>query len=364
MSAVNETSRPAGLEPEWDEQLSYQRRALLGVSRTFALTIPQLPEPLHSVIGNTYLLCRIADTVEDEPRLTTEQKAHFLACFVEVVAGRASATDFAAELHPLLSDAASEAERDLVRQTDTVISITQRLSRRQRDAIQRCIRIMTAGTADFSAMSARGLTTMGELDRYCYHVAGVVGETITEFLCEYSDEIAEQGSLLRARATDFGQALQLVNIIKDLWDDRARSICWLPREAFPQVDLSTDGDWTGHDFEAGVLKLVGRARCSLERAIEYTLTIPPRETGVRRFLLWTLGLAVLTLRRIHAEPGFRNGDAVKVSRRQVRGVVIATSALARWNGALRWLFRFSMRPLDATASAADANMVYAPKSGG
>ena len=316
------------------------------------------------MIGNAYLLCRIADTVEDEPRLTSEEKAHFLACFVEVVAGRASATAFAAELHPLLSDATSAAERDLVRQTATVVSLTRHLRRRQRNAIQRCIRIMAAGTADFSVMSAHGLTTMRELDRYCYHVAGVVGETITDLLCEYSDEIAERGCLLRAEATDFGRALQLVNIIKDLWEDRARSICWLPREAFPRVDLSTDGDWTGHDFEAGVLKLVDRARGCLERALEYALTIPPRETGVRRFLLWTLGLAVLTLRRIHAEPGFRNGDSVKISRRQVRGVVIATSALARWNGALRWLFRVSMRPLDASTSAADAGMVYAAKSGG
>ena len=359
-----ETRRPPGLEPEREEQLFFQRRALLGVSRTFALTIPQLPEPLRTVIGNAYLVCRIADTVEDEPRLTAKEKAHFLGRFVDVVAGRASATDFAAELHPLLSDATSAAERDLVKHTASVVLLTRGLRRRQRNAIQRCIRIMAAGTADFSAASARGLATLRDLDRYCYHVAGVVGETITELLCEYSGKIAERGSLLRAQATDFGRALQLVNIIKDLWEDRARGVCWLPRDAFPQVDLSTNGDWTGHEFEAGVLKLVDRARGCLERALKYTLLIPSRETGVRRFLLWTLGLAVLTLRRIHAEPGFRNGNAVKISRRQVRGVVIAASALARWNGALRWLFRALMRPLDASTSAAGAGMVFAAKNGG
>ena len=85
---------------------------------------------------------------------------------------------------------------------------------------------------------------------------------------------------------------------------------------------------------------------------------------MRRFLLWTLGLAVLTLRRIHGKPGFRNGETVKITRRQVWGVVIATSALAGWNGALRWLFQVSMRPLFASTSAAGAGMVYAAKSGG
>lgn len=364
MLAVNETRFPAGYDPIRDELLSFQRQALLGVSRTFALTIPQLPEPLRTVIGNAYLLCRIADTVEDEPTLTSEEKARFLGRFVDVVAGRTSATDFAAELHPLLSDATSAAERDLVRKTSSVVSLTRSLRHRQQNAIQRCIRIMAAGTADFSNGSARGLTTVRELDRYCYHVAGVVGETITELLCEYSGEIAERGYYLRAQAADFGRALQLVNIIKDLWEDRARGVCWLPRDAFPRVDLSTDGKWTGHDFEAGILKLVDRARGCLEHAFEYTLLIPPRETGVRRFLLWTLGLAVLTLRRIHAQPGFPTGDTVKISRRQVRGVVFATSTLARWNGALRWLFRLSMRPMGASTSAASPGIVYAVKSGG
>ncbi len=361
MSAATEATAPAGgsagREPAAHNPLTYQQQALLGVSRTFALTIPQLPEPLHTVIGNAYLLCRIADTVEDEPRLTAVQKERFLASFVDVVAGRTAAGDFATELHPLLSDATSEAERDLVAHTETVVTLTQGLRRRQRGALLRCVRIMATGMAEFSTLSARGLSTMQALDRYCYHVAGVVGETITELLCEYSDEIAWRGRHLRERAADFGRGLQLVNVIKDLWEDRAQGVCWLPRDAFPGVDLSTDGDWTGRDFERGVLRLVDRARGHLERALEYTVLIPRRETGVRRFLLWTLGLAVLTLRRIHAAPDFRTGEIVKISRRQVRFVVIAMTVLVGWNRAVRWLFRLWMKPLYASRPAGAAGAV-------
>ena len=39
----------------------YQAHILIGVSRTFALTIPQLPPPLCKVVSNAYLLCRIAE---------------------------------------------------------------------------------------------------------------------------------------------------------------------------------------------------------------------------------------------------------------------------------------------------------------
>ena len=345
---MNETA-PLAVS-ETDDPPAYQRLVLPGVSRTFALTIPQLPEPLQTAIGNAYLLCRIADTVEDEPALAPAQKARFLEYFVDVVAGRAAATGFAKEVHPRLSDATSPAERELVRHTETVVSLTHRLSLGQRRALQRCVRIMAAGTAEFSVLSARGLKTIQDLDRYCYHVAGVVGETITELLCEFSKEISRCGDRLRPLAVDFGRGLQLVNIIKDLWEDRARGVCWLPQEAFPHTDLSTDGDWTGQGFEDGVRSLVDRGRDCLDRALDYTLLIPARETGVRRFLLWTLGLAVLTLRRIHAAPDFRTGESVKISRREVRKVVIATSALVRWNSALRWLFKESMRPLHAAAS--------------
>ena len=38
---------------------------LAKVSRTFALTIPQLPAPLADWVGNAYLICRIAGTIEE-----------------------------------------------------------------------------------------------------------------------------------------------------------------------------------------------------------------------------------------------------------------------------------------------------------
>ena len=66
----------------------YQDQILPHVSRTFALTIPQLPEPLRVAVTNAYLLCRIADTIEDEPALSPEETLAFLERFKAVVAGR------------------------------------------------------------------------------------------------------------------------------------------------------------------------------------------------------------------------------------------------------------------------------------
>ena len=70
---------------------SYQDQILPHVSRTFALTIPQLPAPLRIAVTNAYLLCRIADTIEDEPALSPGETLAFLERFKAVVAGRGEA---------------------------------------------------------------------------------------------------------------------------------------------------------------------------------------------------------------------------------------------------------------------------------
>ena len=327
----------------------YQTDILQGVSRTFALTIPQLPLPLRDVVGNAYLLCRITDTIEDEPSLSPVQKQAFSERFVEVVAGREAPGPFAGELGALLSSSTTENEHDLIANTARVIRITHGFNAAQRSALERCVRIMSKGMAEFQLNATpAGLDDLPHLDRYCYHVAGVVGEMLTELFCEYSEEVAERREELLSLAVSFGQGLQMTNILKDVWDDRRRGACWLPRDVFLEAgfDLSTlPAGQGGPGFTAGLLELVGIARQHLANALRFTLLIPNRETGIRRHCLWALGMAVLTLRRIHSNPSFRDGQEVKISRKSVWAVTVVTSAVVRWNTVLEFLFKVLTRGL-------------------
>ena len=331
---------------------AFQLSALPEVSRTFALTIPQLPGPLRQVVGNAYLLCRIADTIEDEPALPASRKQAFLSQFADVVADRARPGPFADALRPLLSAATIDAEKNLVANTELVVHLTHGFRRAQRDALERCVNVMSAGMAEFADKGwGSGLDSIRDLDRYCYHAAGVVGEMITDLLCDYSAEIALRRESLYGLSSDFGRGLQLVNILKDAREDQRRGVCWLPREAFAAgMDLSSTAAYGGPAFADGVLALVGVAREYLARAMQYTLLIPRRETGVRRFLLWTLGMAILTLRRINANPGFASGNEVKIPRRQVRATAVVTSAAVRSNRVLRWLFDAAAQTLPTHAN--------------
>ena len=344
-------SPPTAVAPlaENGNDLAYQADILQGVSRTFALTIPELPASLRDVVGNAYLLCRIADTIEDEPALSLAQKQALSENFVEVVAGREPAEPLARKLHPLLSHATLDAERDLVANTARVVRITHGFRAAQQAALVRCVRIMSRGMAEYQRnATVDGLADLPHLDRYCYHVAGVVGEMLTELFCDYSAEIdARRRELLRL-SVSFGQGLQMTNILKDLWDDRRRGACWLPRDVFRAAGFDLRSLSVGEadpGFIRGLAHLVAIARHHLADALQFTLTIPARETGIRRFCLWALGMAVLTLRRIHAHPMFRDSREVRISRKSVRATVVVTNALARRDTALKILFAAFTRGL-------------------
>ncbi len=338
--------------------LDYQARALEQVSRTFALTIPQLPDGLRDAVGNAYLLCRIADTIEDDPELPAEEKRRFAEQFVGVIEGTLQPMRFSDELYPRLSAKLPASERELVLNTPRVIRVTRSFDAGQQAAMGRCVRIMSRGMARFQENASRdGLEDMAALDSYCYHVAGVVGEMLTELFCMHDPEIAAHRGRLQSLAVSFGQGLQMTNILKDVWEDYARGACWLPREVFRRVGFDLTSLTPGRRdpaFEEGYDLLVAVARGHLANALEYTLTIPSQQVGIRRFCLWALGMAVLTLRRIHDNPGFRSGAQVKISRREVAVTVRVTDLCVRRDGLLRLLFETFTRRLPEPPSGEHA----------
>ncbi|EWG99726.1 phytoene/squalene synthase family protein [Halomonas sp. BC04] len=321
---------------------AYQDKILTGVSRTFALTIPQLPAELRKVVTNAYLLCRIVDTLEDEPSLSAFQKVTFHERFLSVLRGEEKAQSFAKQVTPLLSAATSSNERELMANTPSIVGCTRSLTASQQQVLVKCVSIMCRGMGCYQdRTSLEGLHDLAELDRYCYHVAGVVGEMLTELFCQHSVEIHEKRPELLALAPSFGEGLQLTNILKDLWDDRQHGVCWLPRKEFQEFGVELASMAPGRSdqaFAAALRYMIGIAHAHLRNAFRYTLMIPSKESGIKRFCLWAIGLAVLTLRRIDAQPTYRSGRQVKVSRRIVKATLVSTSLTARHDWMLKLLF--------------------------
>jgi farnesyl-diphosphate farnesyltransferase len=337
------------------DDLAYQARILPKVSRTFALTIPQLPAGLEEIVANAYLLCRLADTIEDDSVLGSTTKAAFMDEFLRVINGTADPEDFARRLVPQLSNQTLEAERDLVANTPRVVRITSTFSDTQRNAVIRCVTTMCRGMPEFQHHNTLdGLPSLVDLDRYCYFVAGIVGEMLTELFCEHCDDLASQRAEMMELALRFGQGLQMTNILKDVWEDRNSNTCWLPRSLFNDIDGGLSQAMHSRNSDAmtnGITELVGIAHAHLQSALQYTQLIPKNQPGIRRFCLWAIGMAVLTLRKIHDHPGYQNASEVKISRRAVRATVLTCNFAQFSNRTLKFLFDLGCRGLPLSPQA-------------
>lgn len=325
----------------------YQKEILPKVSRTFALTIPQLPARLSAVVANAYLLCRIADTIEDEPGLTIQQKFHYERAFIEVVAGRLSAESFSRDLAGLLTDQTLEAEHDLVRNLPLVLQVFERMNPVQQDAILDCLRVMGRGMYLFQReASLNGLATREDLNRYCYCVAGVVGEMLTKFFIDFDASLEAQRTILLQLSVSTGIGLQLTNILKDRWDDEQRGVCWLPRDLFTQHAVTARPDF---ENALAISELIGAAHAHLRLALDYALLIPVKHAGIRCFVLWAVGLALLTLQKVNKHPQSRPGEQYKVSHQELGRVINLTHQYAHAEASLRTLFKAASRRLPVTS---------------
>ncbi len=340
---------PESLEQADDK--TFQDVLLEGVSRTFALTIPQLPESLYQPVANAYLLCRIVDTIEDEVSLDAEQKRDFCARFVDVVNTGQQAESFARELAPLLSKQTIPAEHSLIRQIPRVIAITHRFDGEQIEVLAGCVATMAEGMPVFQAQNLHdGLATMADMDKYCYYVAGCVGEMLSKLFCHYSPEIAQHRDQLLQLSVSFGQGLQMTNILKDIWDDAKRGVCWLPQDIFTEAGFDLKDlrpETSDPNFQLGLQHLISIAHQHLHNALRFTQLIPSHETGIRNFCLWALGMAVLTLKKIRQNLDFNDSSQVKITRRSVKATILATRLTGRSNALLSLLFHLTSRGLES-----------------
>jgi len=165
-------------------------------------------------------LCRIADTIEDEIDPSVAATLVLQQRFVDVVCGREDADLLVRDVVPQLSERTLPAERDLVLNMKRVVGITAGFEDQQRIAIQRCLDIMCHGMHKFQlTASLRGLPRSTDLDDYCYYVAGVVGQMLTELFCSYSPEIRQHRSELHDLAVSFAQGLQMQTYSPEALDD-------------------------------------------------------------------------------------------------------------------------------------------------
>jgi farnesyl-diphosphate farnesyltransferase len=311
---------------------------LPAVSRTFALSIRLLPGELGSAVRDAYLLCRIADTIEDAPDLDAPKKAALLdelaACFddLTLVAG------FRERASVVTGD---DAHVRLVRNADLVFQSFFELSPGTQRHVRHWVREMIGGMKKFVLTYPRGIRiqSLDEYQEYCYYVAGTVGYLLTDLWHEHSPSIGKrQYEILRERCRAFAEALQTVNILKDVARDAEHeNSIYIPEQLLRQhgsahaTILSSERSGENH---AALGALVQLAWHDLDQATAYLLSIPRRALSIRLFCALPLLFAYATLRDLTRTPGaIARRHTVKISRAEVKAITLL-SMLGVWSNRL------------------------------
>ncbi|MDH3496463.1 MAG: squalene/phytoene synthase family protein [Gemmatimonadota bacterium] len=324
---------------------AFCRAILPRVSRTFALGIRLLPDGLEQAVRVSYLLCRIADTIEDTADLHADAKAALLARW------RAALDDGGPDAAPLgtaFPGPRTDEER-LVREAGRVLRCFRALAPGERAAIRPWVQEMSDGMAEFAARRAgrdgplAALASVAELDRYCYYVAGTVGHLLTGLFRIHYPRIGPTCyARLDGLATSFGLGLQLTNIIKDVADDRRRGWSFVPRDLCAAAGLHPDELQLPErhlDARRVMQALIAKARGHLRDALSYCTTLPSAAYRIRIFCLTSLYFAIRTLRLAERDPRLLDPrHKVKITRGDVYRTVATTHVIAPFNPLVRSYF--------------------------
>lgn len=209
-------------------------------SRTFALAIPLLQAPLDEQVGVAYLLFRIADTLEDATLWKRDQRLKALNAFQRWLNEDPSGDAFIAEAMatPPVADESCVA---LVARANDVRACLGRFAPETAAAIRSHVARTAAGMAEFVGrqddLGGLVLKDLADLRAYCYVVAGIVGELLSELFVLSRTSLASVRTRLLADAASFGEGLQLVNILKDDPADRREGRVYIPSNV-PRVAVT------------------------------------------------------------------------------------------------------------------------------
>ena len=277
---------------------------LIKTSRTFALTIPLLPEPTRREVTVAYLLFRIADTFEDAAHWPRQRRIDALGRFAALLDTDRIDAECGDPARWGAADASPhEGYVELIGEMPAVLEAFGELQAEAQERIRRHTARTARGMAEFVARTdddgRLALLDVPDLQAYCYVVAGIVGEMLTELFVLGRSALDPIAPYLEQRAARFGEALQLVNILKDRADDAREGRSYLPQHVDPA-------------------EVFGLARRDLAASAEYVHALQgaraPR--GLVEFTALPVLLARATLDRVEG-----SGPGAKLSRPEVAAIV-------------------------------------------
>ena len=274
-------------------------KSLKAHARTFALTLRLLPKALREPLGIAYLLARASDTIADARGISREQR---IALLEDLEAALAAGEPLRWQPEIAL-DELSSAEAELIATVPMLIVTLKRqadgagMLRLWRTILEGQLFDLRRFTPDAPPLSRE------ELERYCWLVAGSVGEAWTKLILKHAPEgivsLPPDAGGMTALGSSYGMGLQLINILRDRTTDRGMGRIYAP--------------------EAELGELMELASVWLAQGELYLAALRPGR--IRYASEIPLRLALRTLERLRRAP---DAPHVKLKRGEVYALLVRT----------------------------------------
>ena len=227
-------------------------------------------------------------------------------------------------------------ERELLNSLPEAFALLEGLAEPDRSHVRSVVVNLTKGMEnDLTIFPSEDSGLMGciedaaALDQYIYDVAGCVGEFWTAVTMTNEPALKDEGRQRMSETfMEFGKALQLTNVLRDIPRDLRIGRCYIPRMQLTAIGLAPEDLLDPSNGSAARPLLVAWLKTALQyysSAEQYLLAIPRRCLRIRMAVLWPILIGLATLARLARNEQWLNPD---YSSRVSRGWVYRTLALS------------------------------------
>ena len=296
-------------------------------SRSFYPTLKYLPKKIRGQIGLLYLLARLADTIADSKHGETDVLLDLLNKYNDVAQGRSTKLP---DFNDLAEIQANPHEAELLMNAEDVIEGLSEYEEGDRQRILECLEIIVGGQVldlqRFGPAKEGGnissLKTNEELDDYAYRVAGCVGTFWSKMsLAHLMTLPPEKEKVFLEKGIQFGKALQMINILRDIPEDLRFGRCYIPSEALAEHGLEPEdilGDSNLEVFRPLYDSYLDLTNIHLEAATDYIRMLPDKQFRLKASCMLPVLIGQRTVTLLRTGNILDSNERIKVTRDEIK----------------------------------------------
>ena len=316
-------------------------------SRSLYLSARLLPLAVRDTFSVAYLLCRYADSIADTSLLAPDKRLKWIEIFPSLVL-RPEPGKQQQLLREISGSSPNIYEEKLLQNLPACQAAFQDLPPAHRQMILDVVAFVCEGMKmdlhafpPENAREVRAFASAEQLYTYCRLMGGEPGVFWSRLIASHVSLPAEK-ELFFSWGRNIGEALQIVNILRDLPRDLRIGRCYFPEEDLQKYHLHPKDlleQSNSVRFEPVKQKWIAWGRDKLHSAFSYFSALPKGQLRHRAAVAWPVLWAADTLNKLEREQNLLDpGHKVKIPRSRIYATILLTPPLWGSNAAFNtWL---------------------------